>query len=125
MSLLLEVLFSLVLCQFQKVTTKVPFSVFSHILIFFSQDNRTRRNYYHKVAYKSSDVDLFIYGLDSEEAANKKIEEIYESVCEAIPNPVIAFRSKNAITLVSQFPYRHIQIVRNYYFFFKLKKIRC
>jgi hypothetical protein len=65
------------------------------------------------VTYKSSDVDLFIYGIESEEEANKKLEEIYKSVVDAIPYNAIAFRSSFAITIVSQYPYRHIQIVRN------------
>ncbi len=63
------------------------------------------------MAYKNSDVDLFIYGLDSEEAANKKLEEIYFSICEALPCPALCFRSKHAVSIVSQFPYRHIQII--------------
>lgn len=78
------------------------------------KDNVARRNYYHRLAYKSSDVDLFIYGLD-EAAANKKVEEVYNSIRESIPQSAIAFRSTHAITIVSQFPYRHIQIVLRLY----------
>ena len=63
------------------------------------------------VAFKSSDVDLFIYGIESEEEANKKLEEIYNSICDALPFQAIAFRSKHAVTIVSQYPYRHVQIV--------------
>ncbi len=32
-----------------------------------------------------------------------------------IPHPVIAFRTKHTITLVSQFPHKHIQIVTRLY----------
>ena len=34
-------------------------------------NNRARRNYFHNVAYKNSDVDLFLYGLPDEAAANR------------------------------------------------------
>ena len=62
-------------------------------------------------AYKNSDIDLFIYGLETEEEANKKIEEVFAAIREGNPETVIAFRSQHAITIVSQFPYRHIQLV--------------
>ena len=30
----------------------------------YDRDNKTRRDYFHNVAYAGSDVDLFLYGLD-------------------------------------------------------------
>ena len=45
----------------------------------------------------------------------KKLNEIYEAVCNEIPNTALAFRSAYAISIVSQFPYRHIQIVLRLY----------
>eukprot|EP00697_Spironema_sp_BW2_P015776 gnl/Spiro4/6750_TR3486_c0_g1_i1.p1 gnl/Spiro4/6750_TR3486_c0_g1~~gnl/Spiro4/6750_TR3486_c0_g1_i1.p1 ORF type:complete len:1979 (+),score=693.93 gnl/Spiro4/6750_TR3486_c0_g1_i1:115-5937(+) len=81
----------------------------------YNESDQTRRKYYHEVSYRSSDVDLFIYGLD-EEAANKKLMEVYFAICEAIPfKPAIAFRSEHAVTIVSEFPYRHIQIILRLY----------
>ena len=74
-----------------------------------------KRNYYHKVAYSNSDVDLFLYGLETEEQANKKLIEIYETICDAVPDTVICFRSRYAVSIVSQFPYRHIQIILRLY----------
>jgi hypothetical protein len=54
------------------------------ILNRFDKTNRSRRYYYHNVAYKSSDVDVFIYGLNQEQA-NKKVRSIFPfllfSVC--------------------------------------------
>ena len=38
-------------------------------------NNPSIRNYYHKEAYKNSDIDLFIYGIHEEEA-NKKMTHI-------------------------------------------------
>lgn len=48
-------------------------------------------------------------------SCRKKLEEIYEAVCNEIPFPVLAFRSAYAISIVSQFPYRHIQIILRLY----------
>ena len=45
----------------------------------------------------------------------KKLEEIYEAVCNEIPYTALAFRSAYAISIVSQFPYRHIQIILRLY----------
>ena len=45
----------------------------------------------------------------------KKLNEIYEAVCNEIPNTALAFRTAYAISIVSQYPYRHIQIVLRLY----------
>lgn len=42
-----------------------------------------KRNYYHNIAYNNSDVDLFLYGLETEEQANQKLMEIYETITDA------------------------------------------
>lgn len=47
--------------------------------------------------------------------SRKKLEEIFEAVCNEIPFTVLAFRSAYAISIVSQFPYRHIQIILRLY----------
>ncbi|KAK8789860.1 hypothetical protein WA158_006640 [Blastocystis sp. Blastoise] len=75
---------------------------------------KTLRKYYHEDVYSGSDIDLFIYGLN-EEQGKEKLKEIYEAVCNEIPYNVIAFRSAYAISIVSQFPYRHIQIILRLY----------
>lgn len=67
------------------------------------------------MAYKSSDIDLFIYGLETEEEANKKLAEIYEAICESIPVTAICFRSTHAVTIISEYPYRHIQVILRLY----------
>jgi ankyrin repeat protein len=72
------------------------------------------RDYYHNKMYKGSDIDLFIYGLN-EEDATEKIKEIYKAIQQFNPHNVICFRSVNTITLVSQYPYRHIQIILRLY----------
>lgn len=74
------------------------------------KNNKTLRHYFHEDQYAGSDIDLFIYGLNEEEG-KKKLAEIYEAVCNEIPYTALAFRSAYAVTIVSQFPYRHIQII--------------
>eukprot|EP00668_Euglena_longa_P044091 GGOE01058684.1.p1 GENE.GGOE01058684.1~~GGOE01058684.1.p1 ORF type:complete len:1789 (-),score=486.60 GGOE01058684.1:265-5601(-) len=82
----------------------------------YASSNHLTREYYHDEAYKSSDIDLFIYGLD-EDAAKEKLQEIFHSICErTMPlAPTIAFRSTNAISVVSQYPFRHVQIITRLY----------
>jgi hypothetical protein len=80
----------------------------------FDVDNRTRRDYFHNVAYAGSDVDLFLYGLD-EAAGLAKLDEVFKAVVDACPHEVIAIRSAFAINIVSQYPYRHVQIVLRLY----------
>lgn len=72
------------------------------------------RKYFHDEFLPGSDIDLFLYGI-SEEDAKKKLLEIYDAVQAASPFPVRCFRSTHAITLVSQYPFRHVQIVLRIY----------
>lgn len=76
--------------------------------------NRSRRKYFHDEAYPGSDIDLFLYGLD-QKAAEEKILHIYDAVREACPFDVICFRSAHSVSIVSQYPYRHVQIVLRLY----------
>ena len=63
----------------------------------------------------SSDIDLFIYGLD-EKAALKKILDIEAVVRKnqrLAPDTGLALRTENAITFISpRWPYRHVQVGR-------------
>lgn len=79
-----------------------------------NNDPLIKRNYYHNQQYPDSDIDIFIYGLD-EDAAMKKIQEVYQSIIKRVPYKVICFRTPNAVTIMSQHPYRHIQIVLRLY----------
>jgi len=62
----------------------------------------------------ASDVDLFIYGLNEEQAIDK-IKQIEADVRDAILSETTVVRTKNAITIVSEYPTRHIQIVLRLY----------
>ncbi|CAI6337715.1 unnamed protein product [Periconia digitata] len=80
----------------------------------YKSSKRALRQYYHEILAPASDVDLFIYGL-SEEDAVKKILEIEQCVKDSILTEITTVRTKNAITIASQYPTRHIQIVLRIY----------
>lgn len=72
------------------------------------------REYYHEHLAPASDVDLFLYGL-TEEQALEKIKQIERSIKDSILHEVTTIRTKNAITIASQYPTRHVQIVLRLY----------
>ncbi|KAJ3047915.1 hypothetical protein HK097_011042 [Rhizophlyctis rosea] len=71
------------------------------------------RNYFRE-KYPGSDIDLFIYGLD-EAGAKAKMEQIYNCIIDACPFETTVFRTAHAVTIVSEYPYRHVQIVLRLY----------
>ncbi|KAG8939662.1 hypothetical protein FRC04_006087 [Tulasnella sp. 424] len=75
---------------------------------------RAIRKYYHGKAYPASDVDLFLYGLTPEQAEAKCLE-IYNAVRDSVPWEICAIRTKNAVSIHCQYPYRPVQIVLRIY----------
>ncbi|KAI1364570.1 ankyrin repeat protein [Xylaria arbuscula] len=80
----------------------------------YKKSKRALRQYYHEQFCPASDVDLFLYGLNEEQAI-EKIKDIETRVRDAILSEVTVVRTKNAITICSQYPTRHIQIVLRVY----------
>ncbi|CAI6089098.1 unnamed protein product [Clonostachys chloroleuca] len=80
----------------------------------FKQTKRTLREYYHEKFCPASDVDLFLYGLSLDQAI-EKIKQIERAIKDALLNEVTVVRTKYAITIASQYPVRHIQIVLRVY----------
>ncbi|CEI64211.1 hypothetical protein FVEN_g9050 [Fusarium venenatum] len=80
----------------------------------FNTTKRKLREYYHEKFCPASDVDLFLYGLTHEQAI-EKIKKIERAVKDALLNEVTVVRTKYAITIASQYPVRHIQIVLRVY----------
>jgi len=64
--------------------------------------------------FKDSDIDLFLYGL-TEEEANEKLKHIYFVVQSNTKATSEVIRTKNAVTILGQYPHRHIQIVLRLY----------
>ncbi|TFK67259.1 ankyrin [Pluteus cervinus] len=75
---------------------------------------RSIRKHYHGVAYPTSDVDLFLWGL-TQEQAEKKINSIYEAVRDSVPWDVTCVRTKHTVSIHCQYPYRSIQVVLRLY----------
>ncbi|KAF2817234.1 ankyrin repeat protein [Mytilinidion resinicola] len=80
----------------------------------YKSSKRALRQYYHEIVAPASDVDLFLYGLSEEEAV-KKIIQIETKIRDAILTETTTVRTKNAITIASQYPTRHVQIVLRIY----------
>ncbi|KAI9171446.1 ankyrin repeat [Paramyrothecium foliicola] len=80
----------------------------------FKGTKRKLREYYHEKFCPASDVDLFLYGLTHDEAI-EKIKQIEQAIKDALLNEVTVVRTKYAITIASQYPVRHVQIVLRVY----------
>jgi hypothetical protein len=72
------------------------------------------RAYYHEQLAPASDVDLFIFGLDEEQAV-EKIKQIETAIRDSVLHEITTIRTKHAITIASQYPIRHVQIALRLY----------
>ncbi|RDW70384.1 hypothetical protein BP5796_08781 [Coleophoma crateriformis] len=77
-------------------------------------NKRSLREYYHEHLAPASDVDLFIYGLDEHQAL-EKIKLIERNIKDSILHETTTIRTKHAITIASQHPTRHVQVVLRLY----------
>ncbi|KAK3995506.1 Ankycorbin [Cladorrhinum sp. PSN332] len=80
----------------------------------YNATKRGLREFYHEKFSPASDVDLFLYGLTEEEAI-EKIKKIETQVRDALLTETTTVRTKHAVTICSQYPTRHIQIVLRIY----------
>lgn len=80
----------------------------------YRKSKRGLRQYYHEEFAPASDVDLFLYGL-TEEQAIEKIKHIEDKIKNTILYETTTIRTKNTITIASQYPTRHVQIVLRIY----------
>jgi len=61
----------------------------------------------------SSDIDLFIYGLEDEEAAIKRIFELETQIQknQRLSDGALTLRTEHAITFIlPRYPYRHVRV---------------
>ncbi|KAL4780690.1 ankyrin repeat-containing domain protein [Aspergillus varians] len=80
----------------------------------YNDSKRDMRRFFHEDFAPASDVDLFLYGL-TEEQMIEKIKLIERCIRDSILTEVSTIRTKNAITIVSQYPTRHVQVVLRRY----------
>jgi hypothetical protein len=75
-----------------------------------SDDNKTC----NRTIASSSDIDLFLYGLEDEDAAIKRIFELEAQIRgnqRLSSDGALALRTEHAITFISpKYPYRHVQV---------------
>ncbi|TFK24215.1 ankyrin repeat protein [Coprinopsis marcescibilis] len=79
-----------------------------------NESKRAIRKHYHSVAYPTSDVDLFLWGLNAEQA-EVKIQSIYKAVRDSVPWDVTCIRTNHTVSIHSQYPYRSVQIILRLY----------
>ena len=65
--------------------------------------------FYERVAYKTSDIDIYFYGLSNEQFSNKLIK-LYTFLKRKNPT-MIAVKTPHTVTFCSEYPNRHIQVV--------------
>lgn len=63
--------------------------------------------------YSSSDIDIFIYGLNLDEA-NRKLRHIH-SIITANSTGCEVIRTKRTVTFLNSYPYRHVQVILRLY----------
>lgn len=80
----------------------------------FNINKRKLREYYHEKFCPASDVDLFLYGLTHDQAI-EKMKQIEQAVRDSVLQEITVVRTKYAVTIASQYPVRHIQIVLRVY----------
>ncbi|KAF3909580.1 hypothetical protein AA313_de0205684 [Arthrobotrys entomopaga] len=86
-----------------------------HVPDEHKRTKRSLRDWYHDKLAPSSDVDLFIYGTKDEQVAIKRMEAIEATIRDNLLWETTTIRTKNTVTIVSQYPNRHVQIVLRLY----------
>jgi len=67
-----------------------------------------------RAGYNSSDIDIFLYGIFDDDAANKKLRHIHEVVTRNSKSRGDVIRTDRAVTILNSYPYRHVQVVLRY-----------
>ncbi|THH16522.1 hypothetical protein EW146_g4129 [Bondarzewia mesenterica] len=66
------------------------------------------KTWFHDISYRSTDVELFLWGLTPEEAQNKIIA-IYKAVKSTVKSDAICIRTKNFVSIHLNYPRRCIR----------------
>jgi ankyrin repeat protein len=79
----------------------------------YAGSDKSLREYYHEIFAPASDVDIFLYGLSEDDAITKIIQ--IEKQVRVVAGCTTTVRTKNAVTICSEYPRRHVQIVLRIY----------
>ena len=64
---------------------------------------------------QGSDIDIFLYGLPTDAAANAKLREIHATIQANSGANCDVIRTHRAVTIIGEYPFRHIQIILKVY----------
>eukprot|EP01087_Luapelamoeba_hula_P016105 TRINITY_DN4921_c0_g1_i2.p1 TRINITY_DN4921_c0_g1~~TRINITY_DN4921_c0_g1_i2.p1 ORF type:complete len:694 (-),score=127.78 TRINITY_DN4921_c0_g1_i2:30-2111(-) len=64
--------------------------------------------------YGKSDIDVFIYGITDDAAANAKLKHIHD-VIQRTSSQCAVIRTKRTVTFINSYPYRHVQVILKLY----------
>lgn len=80
--------------------------------------------FYHDLAFETSDIDLFLYGLSTEESKEKvisigfnwnfEVKEIYATLCnipELKEEPIHIYIGNQTVTFSRRYPFKNIQVI--------------
>eukprot|EP01125_Pyxidicula_operculata_P002999 TRINITY_DN1303_c0_g1_i1.p1 TRINITY_DN1303_c0_g1~~TRINITY_DN1303_c0_g1_i1.p1 ORF type:complete len:692 (+),score=71.79 TRINITY_DN1303_c0_g1_i1:1857-3932(+) len=81
-----------------------------HIPSKYSQSAQMAARFYHDIAYRSSDIDIYIYGVTAEQFS-KKVIDLHAHLQSIHRREVIVVKTPYTITFCTEYPNRHIQIV--------------
>uniref|UniRef100_A0A6B2L3I9 Uncharacterized protein n=1 Tax=Arcella intermedia TaxID=1963864 RepID=A0A6B2L3I9_9EUKA len=76
----------------------------------YSSSPELAAKFYHDMAYKSSDIDVYFYGLTTMQFANKLVQ-FHDYLKKLFGNSLLVYKTLHTITFVTQYPTRHIQVV--------------
>ncbi|PPQ97562.1 hypothetical protein CVT26_002347 [Gymnopilus dilepis] len=80
-----------------------------------NSSSRRLNEVFHSDAYASSDIDLFLYGLNAAQA-ELKMMDIYKAVRAAAPEwRVVCVRKATTISIHTEYPFRPVQVVLRLY----------
>ncbi|KDR65544.1 hypothetical protein GALMADRAFT_148613 [Galerina marginata CBS 339.88] len=89
-------------------------SVLASLEPFEGNPSNEQRSEHYQSTFATSDIDLFIWGLDANQAKAKMVE-IYQAICTTVPLKVICVRKPNVVSIHTLFPARHVQIILRLY----------
>lgn len=65
--------------------------------------------------YRGKDIDLFIYGVQSDDEANRILKRIHDCVNKNTKGNFTTKQTMNAITIITPYPFRPVQIILRQY----------
>jgi hypothetical protein len=80
----------------------------------YNSNNVLKGKYYNDIKYAGSEIDMYIFGL-KDDALTAKILELEKDIREYLPYENITIKSSKGSTIVSQYPYKNINIIHKYY----------